>query len=95
MFKPALLEGSDELFKALSEYLGLKRRLEDILRQYGASSPEDIEAKLRRGELPKEKSFEGYRRVYEDLADAIAIQHELAKLEERMERMLKQPPPRG
>jgi len=90
-----LLEGSDELFKALSEYLGLKRRLEDILRQYGASSPEDIEAKLRRGELPKEKSFEGYRRVYEDLADAIAIQHELAKLEERMERMLKQPPPRG
>jgi len=95
VFKPALLEGSDELFKALSEYLGLKRRLEDILRQYGASSPEDIEAKLRRGELPKEKSFEGYRRVYEDLADAIAIQHELAKLEERMERMLKQPPPRG
>ena len=95
MFKPALLEGSDELFKALSEYLGLKRRLEDILRQYEASSPEDIEAKLRRGELPREKSFEGYRRVYEDLADAIAIQHELAKLEERMERMLKQPPPRG
>ncbi len=92
MSKQALLGGSDELFKALSEYLGLKRRLEDILRQYEASSPEDIEAKLRRGELPREKSFEGYRRVYEDLADAIAIQHELAKLEERVERMLKHPP---
>ncbi|RLF14311.1 MAG: hypothetical protein DRJ97_06495 [Thermoprotei archaeon] len=78
----------DELFKALSEYFGLKRRLEDILKAYSAESPEDIERKLRRGEIPERKTFEGYRKVYEDLADAISIQHELALLERRMERLL-------
>ncbi|PCN50285.1 hypothetical protein B6U99_05230 [Candidatus Geothermarchaeota archaeon ex4572_27] len=78
----------DELFKALSEYMGLRRRLQDILKAYSAQSPEDIEAKLRRGEIPEEKTFEGYRRVYEDLADAISIQHELMVLERRIERLV-------
>lgn len=86
-----MAEGLDELYRALSEYLGLKKRLEDILRRYEASTPEEVEARLRRGELPVGRSFEEYRRIYDDLADAIAIQHELSMLEERMRRMLKPP----
>jgi hypothetical protein len=82
-------ELTDDLYRVVSEYLGLKRRLEDILERYEASSAEDVEAKIRRGELPRERSYEGYRRVYEDRAEAIAIQHEMATLEERMEKMVK------
>ncbi|MEM4700215.1 MAG: hypothetical protein QXT74_04615 [Candidatus Nezhaarchaeales archaeon] len=74
----------DELYRAVSEYLGLRLRLKAILDQYGSRSPEEVEAKVRRGELPREKSYEGYRRVYEDLADAVAIQRELALIEERV-----------
>lgn len=78
----------DELYKAVSEYLGLRRRLESILERYGSPSPEEVEARLRRGELPREKSFEGYRRLYEDLADAVAIQREMSLLEERLSWLL-------
>ncbi|RLF10539.1 MAG: hypothetical protein DRJ98_05865 [Thermoprotei archaeon] len=78
----------DELLKVLSEYLGLKKRLEDLLKAYGASGPEDIELKIRRGELPKNKNYEGYRKVYEDLAEAFSIQYELMTLEKKLEKMV-------
>ncbi|MCX8205111.1 MAG: hypothetical protein N3H31_05620 [Candidatus Nezhaarchaeota archaeon] len=74
----------DELYRLVSEYLGLKGRLKALLNQYESSSIEEVEAKVRRGELPRDKSFEGYRRVYEDLADAVAIQRELSLLEEKI-----------
>ncbi len=68
---------------AVNELIEQKRKLKELLEKYGVSTPEEIEEKIRKGELPEHPA-------YEDYLSAIAYEKNISELKAHTRKVIEE-----